>query len=204
MFKVNTFYKMNFKNGDITPRLKNMFSYDLIEPFEVLEVTDAGSVCEIRTSEGKIYQAGVGKFSNCFTLIFSTDLDEHFIECPNPKVYEVPHQEIKKNGPHEYTKVETPHGVMWRHNSPFGSKGTFAQLAKPYDDEKYVVVLLSEQGTQDRGCQRSGLLSELEAHNQAREFVEKNPGSEALVMKAITQYITAQPVVHPVEINFVK
>ncbi|QBO62905.1 hypothetical protein G2469_00213 [Escherichia phage vB_EcoM_G2469] len=111
MFKVNTFYKMNFKNGDITPRLKNMFSYDLIEPFEVLEVTDAGSVCEIRTSEGKIYQAGVGKFSNCFTLIFSTDLDEHFIECPNPKVYEVPHQETKKNGPHEYTKVETPHGV---------------------------------------------------------------------------------------------
>lgn len=86
--------------------------------------------------------------------------------------------------PGPYNEIPGHHPVAYVPPSP----PVYIPPAKPYDDAIYLVAFLSEAGTQDRGCQRSGLLTELEAHKRAREWIETNPKGEAIVMKAKNFY----------------
>lgn len=92
---------------------------------------------------------------------------------------------VVNNGEHTYTEQRDG---LWKHNSPWGGGNTYAQPSRLITDEKYVLVKLQEAGTQDRGCQRSGLINLARAEKEAQEFIELNPGGEAIIMKAHKSY----------------
>ena len=105
------------------------------------------------------------------------DKYNHTFTTPRGASYVVPGQEPYNAIPGHHPAAYVPPGPP-----------VYIPPAKPYDDAIYLVAFLSEAGTQDRGCQRSGLLTELEAHKRAREWIEANPKGEAIVMKAKNFY----------------
>ncbi|QQG32185.1 hypothetical protein CkP1_0226 [Citrobacter phage CkP1] len=95
--------------------------------------------------------------------------------------------EVVKNGDHTYTKL--PDGKGWKHNSPWGSTGTYWTPSKILDkSELYVLVTLGEAGTMDRSCSRSGLITLERAEREAEKFIKSNPGGEAIILSAIKSY----------------
>lgn len=108
---------------------------------------------------------------------------------------------VFKNGVHTYT--EAPNN-MWKHSSPWGGDGqTYAQLPKILtDDEMYILVLLGEEGTQSRGCQRSELITFVEAQKRATEFLNRNPGGEALITKVHARMKATQNIEINTEFKF--
>ncbi|QVW28361.1 hypothetical protein [Escherichia phage C6] len=105
------------------------------------------------------------------------DRYNHTFTSPRGASYAVP-------GTGPYDGIPAHHPAAYNPPSP----PVYVPPATPYENAIYLVAFLTEAGTQDRGCQRSGLLTELEAHKRAREWVLANPKGEAIVTKAVNYY----------------